>query len=120
MKSQTRKVPGWDAASHTSGLFGGLAAYWEAEESTLTESEGKLRMIELAAKKLTCLTPVSNELLADGLDFQNQLGTAIATTMGWYLDYAYLRGTGAGQPLGVLNDPALITVSKEGGPRRRS
>ena len=31
------------------------------------------------------------------------------------MDYAFLRGTGAGQPRGVLNDPALVTVAKETG-----
>lgn len=31
------------------------------------------------------------------------------------LDEAFLRGTGAGMPLGVLNDPALISVGKESG-----
>ena len=30
-------------------------------------------------------------------------------------DYYYLNGTGAGQPRGVLNDPALITVAKVSG-----
>src|SRR5439155_12909403 len=34
---------------------------------------------------------------------------------GWHLDYAFLNGTGAGQPKGVLNDAALITVTKEAG-----
>src|SRR5690606_15495480 len=30
----------------------------------------------------------------------------------WMEDYAFLRGTGAGTPLGVLNSPARITVSR--------
>ena len=34
-------------------------------------------------------------------------------SIGWYLDYGFLRGTGAGEPLGVLNDPAKITVAKQ-------
>jgi len=33
--------------------------------------------------------------------------------LGWYMDYAFINGTGEGQPLGIINDPALITVDKE-------
>jgi len=29
------------------------------------------------------------------------------------MDYAFINGTGEGQPLGIINDPALITVDKE-------
>lgn len=29
------------------------------------------------------------------------------------MDYAFINGTGEGQPLGIINDPALLTVSKE-------
>jgi len=29
------------------------------------------------------------------------------------MDYAFINGTGAGQPLGIINDPALITVPKD-------
>jgi len=33
--------------------------------------------------------------------------------IGWYLDRSFIRGTGAGQPLGIINAPATITVDKE-------
>ena len=39
---------------------------------------------------------------------------ALVKAIGWHLDDACLNGTGAGQPLGVLNDPAMIEVAKEG------
>ena len=115
MAHEERKVPGWDASDHSSNLYGGLRAYWEGEASTLTETEPKTRQIKLSAKKLTILASSSNELLADGLDFENQLGMAISKAMGWYLDYKFLNGDGAGQPLGIINDPALITITKEAG-----
>jgi HK97 family phage major capsid protein len=69
---------------------------------------------------LACYTAASNELVADGIDFDRQIQTALIKTIGWYLDYAFLQGTGAGQPLGVLNDPALVTVTKESGQRAAS
>ena len=35
--------------------------------------------------------------------------------LGYFEDVAFISGTGAGQPLGILNAPALVTVSKETG-----
>ena len=75
----------------------------------------KTRKIELVAKKLGLLTEASNELLSSGVSFRDQLEETITRALGWFLDDAFLNGTGAGQPLGVLNDPALIAVPKQGG-----
>src|SRR5262249_21731393 len=47
--------------------------------------------------------------------FDGELATTLAKAIGWYLDYAFLQGSGGAQPLGVLNDPALIVVNKESG-----
>jgi hypothetical protein len=39
--------------------------------------QGRLRLVQLRAKKLGILTRVSNELIADGVSFEEQLGKAI-------------------------------------------
>jgi len=115
MKSDSLKVPGWDAATHSSSLFGGLTGTWLAELGAASEVYAKMRQINLNAKKLACYTAASNELVADGIDFERQIQQALIKTIGWYLDYAFIQGTGSGQPLGIINDPALVTVSKESG-----
>ncbi len=115
MKSDSLKVPGWDSATHTSGLFGGLTGTWLAELDASTEVFAKMRQINLAAKKLACYTSASNELVADGIDFERQIQAALVKTLSWYMDYAFIQGSGSGQPLGIIHDPALVTVSKESG-----
>jgi len=115
MKSNSIKVPGWDASTHSSSLFGGLTGTWLEELGTSTEVFATMRQIQLQAKKLACYTAASNELVADGVDYERQLQTALVKTIGWYLDYAFLQGSGAGQPLGIINDPALVSVSAESG-----
>jgi HK97 family phage major capsid protein len=115
MKSDSLKVPCWDSATHSSTLFGGLVGTWMNELGASTEVFAKMRQIELNAKKLACYTAASNELVADGIDFEKQIQTALIKTIGWFLDYAFIQGTGSGQPLGITNDPALVTVSKEPG-----
>jgi len=115
MTAPTRKIPGFNSADHSDGLFGGLTASWLPETGEADEVTSEMLLMELHAHKLACFARVSNELAADGLGFEQQLNAAMIKTIGWYLDYAFLRGTGAGTPLGVLNDKALITVAKEGG-----
>ena len=89
--------------------------YWRAELAALTESQGKLTRMEMKAEKMVTHTELSNELLADGgQSFQDQLERKMGGAVSWNLDNAFLTGTGAGQPLGVLNSSALVTVSKSG------
>jgi len=113
MTGDTLKIAGFDSLDHSSNLFGGITGQWVAEEGTISETDGKVRKIEMHAHKLATVSKASNELIQDGRDFEDLLGAALIAAVGWYLDYAFLRGTGAGQPLGVLSDPALITVAKE-------
>ena len=62
------------------------------------------------------LAVTSSELAEDATpDYLVQLELALGRAIGKKFDRAALTGTGAGQPLGILNAPATITVSKEGG-----
>lgn len=118
MESATRKVPGWDAANQAGGvLFGGFAMEFIAEEGPGTKQTGKLRMIQLAAKKGAIFVDISNELREDGQGFEAQLDRAMRTSVGYGMDQYFIGGTGAGQPLGIRNDPAKITIAKETGQR---
>ena len=114
MQTDTKKIAGFDASTNTSGtLFGGIESQWLAEEGTASVTNPDVRQITLKAKKLALLCTTSNELLADGMNISGQLNEGLSTANSWFLDYAFLRGTGAGQPLGVLNDPALVSVAEE-------
>lgn len=117
MKSNTIKVPAIDGYVHTGGvLYGGLVAAWENEMDNLQLQNIKLRLLELQANKLALLINSSNELLEDGSpDFATVLDVKLRIAAGWYLDQAFLFGSGAGQPRGVMNDPALLTVAIEAG-----
>jgi len=115
MTTATRRVVGFDASDSSSCLYGNFSAQWVAEGGAITAETPKVRLIELVAKKLGLLTQVTNELLADGQGFGNALTDGLVKAIGWYLDLALLTGTGAGEPLGVLKCPSLITVPKETG-----
>ena len=118
MTSDERKVWGFDAKTSTTTpatLFGGLSPRWTAEAASITSTDAVLRSITLRAYKLALFSQSSNELIDDGLNFEQQLAEAFQKSMAWALDWAALNGTGAGQPSGVLNDGALIVVPKETG-----
>jgi HK97 family phage major capsid protein len=115
MSSNTRKIGGFDGSDHTDGSIFGMTARWMAENATNTEQQPKTVLLELHAQKLAIYASASNELAADGMNFDQMLGGAMRAATSFGLDRAFLTGNGVGKPLGVLNDPALITVSKEAG-----
>lgn len=116
MDSATRKVPGWDAADQAGGiLFGGFKMEFLAEEGAGDKQTGKLRAIQLEAKKGAIFVDTSSELIEDGMGFEAQLDMAMRTSIGYGMDDYFINGPGAGQPLGIRNDPAKITIAKETG-----
>jgi len=116
MTSATRKVPGWDGADQSAGkYYGGFEMEFLAEEGTGNKQTGKLRLIELAAKKGAIFVDASAELVEDGMGFDAQLEVAMRRSLSLGMDYYLLNGSGAGQPLGVVNSPGVVTVSKEAG-----
>lgn len=115
MESESRKVPGWDGADQSSNFFGGFAMEFLAEEGTGSKQTGKLRLITLNAKKGAIFCDASSEIIEDGLGFEAQLEMAIRKSLSLGMDYYFLQGNGAGQPLGVINSQGVISVAKESG-----
>lgn len=103
----TQGVPHW---------FGGLQFYWAEEAAEKTESDAKFRQVALVAHKLIGYTRASDELVDDSaisLDafLSGPLGFAGGVT--WMEDFTFLRGTGAGQPQGVITAPATLVVPRQ-------
>ena len=116
MKSETKRVWGFRASTAAAGgPISGLVPQWLAENAEIDEKKGELRSILLNARKLGLLAAASNELVADGTSFAEQLDKAMVAAIGWGMDLAFLTGNGAGKPLGALNAPSTIEVAKETG-----
>lgn len=113
MTSNEKQVAGFNAQDHTGGSIYGFTGQWIGEGGSISIQQGKLRSIKLTARKLATIAEASNELVADGMSFENLLGNALMQALSWSLDDAFLTGNGTGKPRGVLNDPALIVVAKE-------
>ena len=116
MLSETKRIAGFENNDHSgNAVYGGFAGAWLGESETGEDQTGKLRMLKLQARKLAVFARASNEILADGVDFESSLAEAMIRAIAWSLDLAFLTGDGIGKPRGVLNDPALVTVPKESG-----
>lgn len=108
-------IPSVDSTSNVSSVYGGITTYWTEESGQLTASDAKFARTALDAHKLTAYTEVPNELLADGVAFEAFLQTAFPSALAHAEDYAFLNGNGVGQPEGVYNAAAGVSVTKESG-----
>jgi HK97 family phage major capsid protein len=105
--------PAIDSTSNVSSVYGGIVAYWTEEGAALTASQASFGRIVLDAKKLTAYTEVPNELISDSIiSFQAFIDQIFPEALGFYEDYAFMRGTGVGEPLGFLNGSAVISVTR--------
>lgn len=118
MRRRQINVPVLDQTGTTAGIphwFGGMQFYWAEEAQEKTEDDPNFRQASLVAHKLIGYTRASDELVDDSAislsDFlSGPLG--MAGGISWMEDYAFIRGTGAGQPLGPVNAGATITVNR--------
>jgi len=91
----------------------GIRVFWEGEGDIGTESKPKFETSTARLNKLMALIKVTEELFDDAPGLDSYLRTWTPVKMVSRLNTAFIRGTGAGQPLGILNASSLITVSKE-------
>lgn len=113
MTSDTKRIAGLTLG--TGGAPFGISGGWTEEAAEISTTDPKSRSVQLTANKLAALVQISNEAAADGTAVDTQLSTALPRGLSWFMDDGFLRGTGAGMPLGILNASATITVAKETG-----
>ena len=117
MSTTTVRLPSIRDASHASTVFGGVSASWVAEAASLASvTQPTFAQIALTVRKLTGYTVASNELLADSaISLEALILALFGDALAYFEDDAFIAGTGAGQPLGVLNAAAMVSVTKETG-----
>jgi HK97 family phage major capsid protein len=116
MRRRQIQWPVLDQTNTTSGRpawFGGVRALWTEEGEYKTETDPAFRQINLVAHKLVSLTEASDELLDDSAIALEALLTQLFTgAISWYEEEAFINGTGAGQPLGVIGAGATFVQGR--------
>jgi HK97 family phage major capsid protein len=115
----TQQRPLWTVTNAQSAgvspFFGGLQFQWTIEATQPGEYEPATSQSELTLHPMTALLIASNAWLADAAEgtIEAQTVALIDAGLHWFEEYAFLHGTGAGQPLGILNSGATIQVPRQ-------
>jgi HK97 family phage major capsid protein len=97
----------------TGSRWGGVQAYWAAEGDTATAAKPKFRQMELKLNKLMAVMYATDELLADTTALGAIAQQALSEEITWTAENAIFRGTGAGQPVGIIGHASTVSVAKE-------
>jgi len=98
----------------TGSRWGGVQVYWSTEADTVTAKKPAFRQMELSLNKLMGLCYLTDELVKDTTALESIVTQAFTEEFGFMIDNAILNGTGAGQPLGIMNSAALISHTRSG------
>ena len=113
-RSNSIVLNGLDEVSRANGSrYGGIQAFWENEADVISGTKPRFRQMRLWLKKLTGMAYAPDELLEDTVALDAWLSGAFINEFGFKIDDAIINGLGAGQPLGILNAPCLVSVAKE-------
>lgn len=86
----------------------GTNAQWEGEAEESEESTATFGQLEVTARKLMTYVDISNELLSDsGGTAESEVRLALAEDFGKKEGAAFVNGTGAGQPEGLMVNPDI-------------
>jgi len=107
---------GVDETSRATGSrWGGVQGYRVAEGGTLTASRPTFKQINWRLKKFAVLVYATDELLADAPQLQSVIQQGASEELSFMVNDDIVNGLGASGPLGFLNSPSLVSVSKETG-----
>ena len=97
----------------SSDNFAGVDLYWTEESDLKVASQPAFGKLTLQAKKLIGLCPSSDELLADSaVNIANYLVSLFGEAIAYEEDYRFIRGTGMGQPLGIIETTGINLISR--------
>lgn len=94
---------------------GGVLGYWVDEGTAPTASMFKLARLELKLRKVGALGVMTDELIADAIGLGGELEASFERELVFQVENKIVRGNGSSAPLGFLNAPCLVSVSKESG-----
>jgi HK97 family phage major capsid protein len=94
--------------------FAGVSFDWVEEGGEKPETEPSFGMVEMIVHELAGYTEITNTLLDDSvINLVNYLTRLFRAAWYWYTDRSFVQGTGGKQPLGIINDPSVISVFRQ-------
>lgn len=104
---------GIDETSRVDGSRkGGIVSGWLGEGGTLSAGKPKFRQVELKLRKVGALVYATDEQLEDTANLESWIGRAVPEELRFRAEDAIVEGIGGGMPLGILNAPAKVAVTR--------
>lgn len=107
----TVSMPALDQSS-AQNMYGGVTIYPTAEGGDMKETDAKLKELELTPHEQGAYIKVTNKLLRNWQAAGAVLTALLRDAMIAYEDTKYYNGNGVAVPLGVINSPAAISISR--------
>jgi len=95
--------------------WGGVLVYRRSEAGTVTATKPTFGQFDLRLEDLMGLAYATERLLRDATALDAIFTRAFASEFAFKMDDELIRGTGAGECLGLLNAPALVSIDAETG-----
>jgi len=112
---QEVNIPVLDQAGSTGkAMFAGVWYTWTDEAGSKADTEPKFDSVKLAPYEYSASTVITDKLLRNAKPLEAFVKTIYSRAQVAFEDYYFLRGTGIGQPLGVINSPAYLTMARAG------
>ena len=99
----------------TGSRMGGVQGYWVDHGTAPTASAPKFGKLELGLNKVAALGYATEELLQDSTAMAGIFQDAFAEELRFLVEDSVINGSGAGQPLGILNSSSEVSISAETG-----
>lgn len=118
MSSRTLEIMLLDQTSTSTDYpawFGGMEVFFVEESAQNPESEPQWRSSMMTAHDMVVYSRIPDSLLEDApaLAAWLQSPMGMPGAIAWKEDYVFLRGTGVGQPQGVIGAPATKVVARQ-------
>ena len=101
-----------DESSRASTRHGGVLGYWVAEAADITGSKPQFRQVDLKLKKVAAVAYATDELLSDSNALESWINREVPNELRFKVEDAIINGDGVGKPLGIMNSPCLVSVTR--------
>lgn len=117
MQTDVIQIPFINSFDKSQGLTAGNVKFrWVSENEQDTGNQVKFKMVTLTLREATALVYVSRRLMDfSPMSIQPFITDAVDEALDTLLEDVFISGTGAGQPMGVMNSDPLVTIAKESG-----
>jgi HK97 family phage major capsid protein len=100
------------AGASEKDFFSGVWFVWTAEGGDKQNKEPKFDNVKLEPQEYSAYAVLTDKLIRNASVLGAYVKQVYSRAQVAFEDYHFLRGTGVGQPLGIINSPAYITVTR--------